>query len=320
MSEVSVVYQQLLIHSTFILHNKMEDLIWMETSLDMGSAPNYREHEFFIRFKTTIENSNGNNSAEFFTDQNGFTMAKRRRVNSLGIEASYYPMTSSAFIQDDQHRLNLLVNGAKGFASLTPGWMEFMIDRRTIHDDGRGMGEGMIDNLATHTPFILLLEEKAAESSKEEIPNLSVQAAFASMMLMYPATSLAVDTEDPKVLEHLSQKRVMMLNQPMPCNIHLVGLRTLSTTREIDVDLPSDSALLTVHNRAFECSIHGGQVPRCALSKSDKIFYPKTSFIGLDLMNVQETSLTGLKMIGKTDFDSAKVPLMELRSFNITFI
>lgn len=319
MSEVSVVYHQLLIHSTFILHNKLEDLVWMETTLDMGLAPTYREHEFFIRFKTSLRNSN-NGSAEFYTDQNGFSMARRTRVNSLGIEASYYPMTSSAFIQDEHQRLNLLVNGAKGFSSLTPGWMEFMVDRRTIHDDGRGMGEGMTDNLATLTPFILLLEDKKAK--EDEVATLSAQAASASMMLIYPATSLAADSNDSKVLNSLAGKRIMMLNQPLPCNAHLVGMRTLSQldAEDIDADLPSNSALLTIHNRAFDCTVRG-DVPRCGLSgiQNDQVFHPQTSFMGVELAEMHQTSLTGLKMQSKTDFDSARIPLMELRSFNLTF-
>ena len=320
MSEVSVVYQQLLVHSTYILHSKLEELVWMETTLDMGPPPNYREHEFFIRFKTGVQNSMDNNgTAEFYTDQNGFTMARRSRVNSLGIEASYYPMTSAAFIQDGQQRLNLLVNGAKGFSSITPGWMEFMIDRRTIHDDGRGMSEGMTDNLVLSTPFILLLED-IEKGDVGEVPNLSASAASASMSLIYPAATLVADSDDSKAIDEIANKRVMMLNQPLPCNAHLVGLRTLSSSENIDVDLPSNSALLTIHNRAFQCSIQSN-VSRCALpEKDDQIFHQGTSFVGLDVEQVMETSLTGLKSLGKlATLDSARVPLMELRSFNLTF-
>ena len=316
MSEVSVVYNKLLVHSTVLFHEPMlEDQVLMETTLDMGLAPNFRDHEFFIRFKTGVRNT-FNGSAEFYTDQNGFSMAKRMRVNDLGVEANYYPITSSAFIQDDTQRLNLLVNSPKGFSSLNVGWMEFMIDRRTIHDDGRGMGEGMIDNLPTVTPFILLLESK--ENRQEPVPKLSLPAATASNVLMYPSTSLVVDTEDVQVAEYLTKSRALFLNQPLPCNAHLVGLRTMSES-VADADLPSNSALLTVHNRAFECSI-SDDLPRCnSAENADQVFHPQTAFIGLNLAGIEKNSLTGLYSQGPTDFDSIRIPLMELRSFNLTF-
>merc|ERR1740128_318057 len=178
MSEISVVYD-LLVHSTILFHKSnsiLEDLIWMESTLDMGPAPAYREHEFFIRFKSNLRNfhkkakksssssssrnSSASASTEFFTDQNGFQMTRRVYVNSVGVEANYYPVTTSAFIQDRLQRLNILVASSSGLTSPRAGWIEFMIDRRTIYDDGRGMGEGMSDNLPTVTPFILILEDR----------------------------------------------------------------------------------------------------------------------------------------------------------------
>ena len=123
MSEVSVVYSKLIVHSTILFHEPiLSDQVLMETTLDMGLAPNFREHEFFIRFKTGVRNTY-NSSAEFYTDQNGFSMARRMRVNNLGVEANYYPITSSAFIQDDTQRLNLLVNSPKvSLHSIPVGW------------------------------------------------------------------------------------------------------------------------------------------------------------------------------------------------------
>lgn len=318
MSEVSVVYSQLLVHSTIIFHNKLEDLVWMESTLDMGPAPNYREHEFFIRFKTDVKNVDPTNgTAEFFTDQNGFAFGRRVRHNTLGVEANYYPITSAAFIQDETKRLNLLVNSARGFTSLNPGWMEFMLDRRTIHDDGRGMGEGMTDNLPTVTPYILMLEER--KESSDEVNKMSLSSTFASTSLMYPAGVFIVDADGVEATKSVEWTRMMFLNQPLPCNIHLVGLRTLSENGLMEADLPSNSALLTLHNRGVDCSVTQ-ELPSCgAANEEDGIFHPGTSFIGLQLDRMEQTSLTGLKTIGTVDFDTARLPLMELGSFNLTF-
>lgn len=319
MSEVSVVYSQLLVHSTIIFHKKLEDIIWMETTLDMGPAPNFREHEFFIRFKTGLQNVDPvNGTAEFFTDQNGFAFARRVRNRALGVEANYYPITNAAFIQDENQRLNVLVNSARGFTSLEKGWMEFMLDRRTIHDDGRGMGEGMTDNLPTITPFVLMLEER--KESDEEVNRLSLPATFASTRLMYPATAFIVDADESEQVDFVTRTRLLFLNQPLPCNIHMVGLRTLSETGLMETDLPSNSALLTLHNRAADCSVTDS-LPFCgAIDPEDRVFYPGTSFIGLELGRMERTSLTGLRAMGLASFDSARLSLMELGSFNLTFV
>ena len=321
MSEVSVVYSQLLVHSTIIFHKKLEDVVWMESTLDMGPAPNYREHEFFIRFKTGIRNVDPvNGTAEFFTDQNGYAFARRVRHNTLGVEANYYPITSAAFIQDETQRLNLLVNSARGFSSLNPGWMEFMLDRRTIHDDGRGMGEGMTDNLPTVTPFVLMLEER--KNSGDQVNKISLSATLASTRFMYPAASFVVDSDQEEAAEFFARSRVLFLNHPLPCNIHLIGLRALSETgRWMEADLPSSSALLTLHNRAVDCSVTDLDQALCgAADEEDRVFYPGTSFVGLELGQMEATSLTGLHAIGLVDFDSARLPPMELGSFNLTFV
>ncbi|XP_057379227.1 alpha-mannosidase 2-like [Daphnia carinata] len=319
MSEVSVVYSQLLVHSTIIFHKKLEDLIWMETTLDMGPAPNFREHEFFIRFKTGLQNVDPvNGTAEFFTDQNGFAFARRVRHSALGVEANYYPITSAAFIQDETQRLNVLVNSAKGFTSLEKGWMEFMLDRRTIHDDGRGMGEGMTDNLPIITPFVLMLEDR--KGTGDEVKKLSLPATFASSRLMYPAAAFIVDADEAEQADFIARTRVLFLNQPLPCNIHMVGLRTLSEPGLAEAELPSNSALLTLHNRAIDCSITNDLALCGAVDPEDRVFYPGTSFIGLELDKVERTSLTGLQTTGPVDFDSARLPLMELGSFNLTFV
>ena len=336
MSEISVVYDQL-VHSTIIFHKSdsvLEDVILMETSLDMGPPPAYREREFFIRFKTGVRNvhvrsgaeSNAtDDSPEFYTDQNGFQMTRRVRLNTLGVEANYYPVTSAAYIQDRQQRLNLLVASAHGLTSLNPGWIELMIDRRTIHDDGRGMGEGVTDNLPTLTPFILILEDRQSSvaSHDDALPKLSLLAHQVSLMLMYPAAVFIVDSPDHSAVESLSRARAVLLNQPLPCNIHLVGLRTLSeSSQTLEADLPSNSALLTLHNRGYDCSIPA-TIPHCDIpSQADRPFHalpPSVQWIGLHLKGVEATTLTGLHSLGSVDFDSIRIPPMEISSFNVTF-
>ena len=55
------------------------------------------------------------------------------------------------------------VNHATGSASWQPGWLEVMVDRRTLYDDSRGMGEGVVDNKRTVHKHFLLVEDIAED-------------------------------------------------------------------------------------------------------------------------------------------------------------
>ena len=330
MSEISVVYGQLISHRTVLFHNNkpLGNVIRMESDLDMGPYPSYGGHEFFIRFQTDIQNVDPGNStsSEFFTDQNGFSFARRTQMAGLGIEANYYPITNAAFIQDDTRRLNVLVNSAKGFTSPNQGAVEWMLDRRTVHDDGRGVDEGMTDNVPTTTSFILLLENRQTSvASKIHYQQLSFIAAFASTALMYPARVFIIESESERKAETkngiLKLERLLFLNKPLPCNVQMIGLRTLSDTRFPDADLPSSSALLTIHNRAFDCMVVvNDDPPFCQMTdRKDQIFHPRTNFLGLELEKVERTSLTGLDSLGTLDLDSTTLPPMTLGSLNLTF-
>ena len=57
-----------------------------------------------------------------------------------------FPVTEGAYLQDSTHRLTLLVDHATGAASPRPGTLEVIVDKRTAYDDGRGMGEGVLDS------------------------------------------------------------------------------------------------------------------------------------------------------------------------------
>uniref|UniRef100_A0A1I8A5A0 Glyco_hydro_38C domain-containing protein n=1 Tax=Steinernema glaseri TaxID=37863 RepID=A0A1I8A5A0_9BILA len=66
-------------------------------------------------------------------------MVRRKRFEKLPLQAHFYPMPGAAFIEDSEHRLSLFGAQALGVASLQPGWIEVMLDRRLNQDDGRGL-------------------------------------------------------------------------------------------------------------------------------------------------------------------------------------
>ena len=57
------------------------------------------------------------------------------------MSCNYYPVTTAAYIKDSASQLTVLTDRAQGAASLTDGELEFMLHRRILADDGRGVAE-----------------------------------------------------------------------------------------------------------------------------------------------------------------------------------
>ncbi|XAR52060.1 Alpha-mannosidase [Bertholletia excelsa] len=85
----------------------------------------------------------------FYTDSNGRDFIKRVRdyrgdwelqVNQP-IAGNYYPINLGIYIEDESMELSILVDRAVGGSSLVDGQIELMLHRRLLHDDARGVGE-----------------------------------------------------------------------------------------------------------------------------------------------------------------------------------
>ena len=180
------------------------------------------------------------------------------------------------------------------------------------------LGSGVIQPAATMTSFILNLEDRHSTEAPDDVSKRSLPAHQVSLMLLYPASVFVVDSHDPSVVKSLSTTRTLLLNQPLPCNIHLIGFRTL-TGSNLQTDLPSNSALLTLHNRGYDCSIPAN-TPHCEVpSQPGRAFHPPVEWTGLHLNGVEAMTLTGLQSLGAVDLDSIRIPPMEIASFNVTF-
>lgn len=85
----------------------------------------------------------------FYTDSNGRDFIKRVRDYredwslevSQPVAGNYYPVNLGMYIQDDSTELSVLVDRAVGGSSLVDGQIELMLHRRLTHDDVRGVGE-----------------------------------------------------------------------------------------------------------------------------------------------------------------------------------
>jgi alpha-mannosidase II len=68
-------------------------------------------------------------------------------------------MPSLAFLQDSLgNQFSVHSKQSLGATSLKNGWLEIMLDRRLVQDDGRGLGQGVLDNRPMNVIFHLLKE------------------------------------------------------------------------------------------------------------------------------------------------------------------
>ncbi|XP_037033784.1 alpha-mannosidase 2 [Bradysia coprophila] len=314
-SDVTVIYYPFLAHTVRIYNTKtdIDNAIYVENDIDFEPPPKNRETELFMRFTTDIEN--GENPI-FYTDQNGFQYQKRVKVKSIGIEGNYFPITTAAFIQDEKTRLTVLTNHAQGAASFEPGHLEVMVDRRTLYDDYRGMGEGVVDSRQTRHKFWILIEhfqpaeDKSTEQNEYQVPSLF--ANHLSNIHIYPSNTYFIDSQDFTSLQ--LSNHVQLIDHKFPCDLHLLTLRTL-TEEELPL-FPSRSALMVLHRQAYSCkfadNVHSKQCKKQAFTKN--------IFNHLHIESIASTTLTGLKTNAVVkNFSSIYVKPMDIRTFNLTF-
>ena len=114
--------------------------------------------EVVSKWKTSIKSND-----HFFTDSNGREFLKRKRGdhNVFGpdqpnsdepVSGNYYPVNTAIFIEDDEHSFGCIVDRSQGGSSLADGTLELMIQRRTLYDDARGVGEALNETDIGITP------------------------------------------------------------------------------------------------------------------------------------------------------------------------
>ncbi|XP_004484142.2 alpha-mannosidase 2 [Dasypus novemcinctus] len=202
-------------------------------------------HEIGMRISSDINNEN-----RFYTDLNGYQIQPRMTMSKLPLQANVYPMTTMAYIQDAKHRLTLLSAQSLGVSSLKSGQIEVMMDRRLMQDDNRGLGQGVHDNKITSNLFRILVEKRSVvnmEEEKNSVSYPSLRSHVMSSFLNHPVLTMAgeVSSPTPELLGEFSP-----LLSSLPCDIHLVNLRTIQSKVGTG---HSDEAALILHRKGFDC-------------------------------------------------------------------
>uniref|UniRef100_A0A452GZX5 mannosyl-oligosaccharide 1,3-1,6-alpha-mannosidase n=1 Tax=Gopherus agassizii TaxID=38772 RepID=A0A452GZX5_9SAUR len=284
-------------------------------SLDVSCLVDIRDHvnkEMALRLSTTIASED-----TFFTDLNGFQIQPRRFLKKLPLQANFYPMPAMAYIQDKQSRLTLHTAQALGVSSLHSGQLEVILDRRLMQDDNRGLGQGLKDNKRTCNRFRLLLERRTTANRVQDNRPISFPSLLSHMTSMHLnaevlAMPVAREKPAPPALRSFRP-----LSATVPCDFHILNLRTLQAEVRDDL-LPSAEIALILHRKGFDCGLEAKHLGFNCTTSQGKV---GLLFHGLELGSLQPTSLTLMYPLGAASPNSTVIHMdpMEIATFRIHF-
>ncbi|XP_033127426.1 alpha-mannosidase 2-like [Anneissia japonica] len=247
-----------------------------------------RNREIVMRVKTGIQNKD----KIFFTDLNGFQIQKRKTLSKLPTQGNFYPMVSMAYLEDTTSRFTVHSRQTLAAASLGQGWLEVIMDRRLMQDDNRGLQQGVMDNKRTPNKFRFLLErrEKGTEPGTDNLPVgypslLSHASSLITNHPVYIHTAISENANEAKILPEFE-----IFQTPLPCDIHLVNLRT-RVEQTTNMVTAKDESLVILHRRGFDCSFPG---PALMCNTDEGKVRVNQLLKSLQVSHLQQTSLSAM--------------------------
>lgn len=305
--------------------------VQVENLVNIGNS-RWNNSELALRLETDIISS----EHQLCTDSNGFQMQSRKTRSKFGIQGNFYPVTTSAFLEDERNRITLLTTEAHGVASLASGMIDIMLDRRLMQDDWRGLDEGVQDNQPTESSFFLLFENRnqAKVRSSQAACYLSSLAANISTsldnppmaftfadneaggsLISMPKVTSKASPQLPSITKALNKTDGMLAGIPMvpslPCDYHLVNLRMFKVYDDVSLR----EALIVVYRKGTECSIVH-EYRTCSLNP-----VTLSSLLPfMDIKSVKEMSITGVTVTQdlSSPYEISLAP-MEIRTYKIAF-
>ena len=272
--------------------------IYVENMFDFGPSPNFRDREVVMRLTSNIKNERS-----FYTDQSGLGVIRRDWTEGLSLAGNHFPVTQAVYLQDTGHRLTLVVDHATGASSVQEGHLELMVDRRTMFDDARGMGEGVTDSRATYHNYWILLEPRdpsiAAES--DIVPALSPLATVLSRYLDNPSAILSSTST-------ASASTTSLMKSGLPCDHHLINLRSWSPRVSDTV-----SALMILQRTGPDCSWATLTMTECVTPAPAPVIKWK-----YNQARYSSVTLTG-NFVGSRKNSLFSLSPMEIAAYNVTF-
>jgi lysosomal alpha-mannosidase len=221
----------------------------------------------------------------FYTDSNGIEF-QTRKINYRPswpyqvvepVSGNYYPINSAAYIKDSAKdaQFTLLTDRSRGGGSAVAGVLEAMIQRATVKDDSRGVGEPINEHNVVHSVSWLVVD--AASSSA----NIYRQA---SKRLSHPLVLSFASTDSVASWTSQYKTNFAPLTKPLPPNVQLL---TFAPTEQ-------DSQYILRFHHTFQV----GEDP--ALSQPVTIDI-NSFFQNYQVSSATETQLTAVRKSDRSD-------------------
>jgi len=248
--------------------------------------------EVVTRFYSDIKNK-----GFFYSDSNGREFVKRvRSKRSWNLQefepvaGNFYPVNTALYIEDDVASMSLLTDRSQGGSSLIDGTVELMVQRRIIHDDGRGVGEPMNETDSGMMPYppygdasrigegvkitgthrlLYGLGKSGASLARSEMDNI-----FSPIHVFAATTSSSPDMEF-----FFMKKSASAIQKKLPSNIQLTTIKVLS------VDQQTTTFLIRLS--------HGYGRGESDLLSSPVLINLADLFLYFEILSVKEKTLTG---------------------------
>ncbi|KAI3793966.1 hypothetical protein L1987_36590 [Smallanthus sonchifolius] len=247
----------------------------------------FNDKELVVRYKTDIDNKR-----IFYSDLNGFR--RKETYDKIPLQGNYYPMPSLAFMQESKgSRFSVHTRQSLGVASPKNGWFEIMLDRRLSRDDGRGLGQGVMDNHPMNVVFHITFESNTS-SVLDPVSHPAAPRSFS------PLTS------------------------PLPCDLHVVSFKVPRPLKYTQQNLEEPRSVLILQRRHWDSSYCRKGKADCSRIDDENLNL-LNMFRGLDVLNAKATSLNLLhddtEMLGYSeqvpDISQGRVVIspMELQAY-----
>ncbi|KAL8475580.1 hypothetical protein ACS0TY_028294 [Phlomoides rotata] len=247
------------------------------------------DKEMIVRYKTDIDNK-----GIFYSDLNGFQMSRRETYDKIPMQGNYYPMPSLAFMQGSNgERFSVHTKQSLGVASLKNGWLEIMLDRRLVRDDGRGLGQGVMDNHPMNVLFHITLESNISSSVNPSLKPSPLSPSLLSHLvgahLNYPV--LVFIAKSPEAISAQPPPRSFSpLVASLPCDLHVVSLKVPQPLKYTQQSHGEPKFALTFLRRHWDSSYCRKGRSECS-TITDEPINLFDMFKGISVSNVKATSI-----------------------------
>ncbi|KAK6928248.1 Glycoside hydrolase family 38, N-terminal domain [Dillenia turbinata] len=263
-------------------------------------GPDFDDRELIVRYKTDVDNKR-----IFYSDLNGFQMSRRETYDKIPLQGNYYPMPSLAFMQGSNgRRFAVHSRQSLGVASLKEGWLEIMVDRRLVMDDGRGLGQGVMDNRPMNVIFHILVESNISTTSD---PILNPSPLSPSLLshrisahLNYPLHAFVAKQPETTPTQPILRP-FSPLAASLPCDLHIVNLKVPRLLRYSQQSTESSRFALMLHRWNWDSSYCRKARSHCS-SISEEPVNLFSMFKEVSVLSARSTSLNllheDLEMLG----------------------